>query len=72
MDRIPPRTAMRRAVLVMGPGQAPLWADLGGEGDGVLPPMPSAPRSEGLTRLVAQIELLGETLAPAATRTARA
>jgi hypothetical protein len=73
-------TALRYAVETAEPDALAAWSgwitatlsSLGGEGDGVLPPMPSAPRSEGLTRLVAQIELLGETLAPAATRTARA
>lgn len=73
-------TALRYAVETAEPDALAAWSgwitatlsSLGGEGDGVLPPMPAAPRSEGLTRLVAQIELLGETLAPAATRTARA
>lgn len=71
-------TALRYAVEVAEPEALAAWSgwitatlsSLGGEGEGTSPPMPSVPRSEGLTRLVAQIELLGETLAPAAARSA--
>ena len=69
-------TALRYAVEAAEPEALAAWSgwitatlsSLGGEGEGTSPPMPSVPRSEGLTRLVAQIELLGETLAPTAAR----
>jgi hypothetical protein len=71
--------ALRYAVEVAEPEALAAWSGwitatlstLGGEGEDPSPPMPSVPRSEGLTRLVAQIELLGETLAPPAARSAR-
>ena len=71
--------ALRYAVEVADPEALAAWSgwitatlsNLGGEDEDPSPPMPSVPRSDGLTRLVAQIELLGETLASPGARSTR-
>ena len=67
-------TALRYAVETAEPEALAAWSgwvtvtlsSLGG--DGAMPPMPTAPRSAGLSRLVAQVELLAETLNPSTKR----
>ncbi|KQP93202.1 cyclic nucleotide-binding protein [Methylobacterium sp. Leaf113] len=67
-------TALRYAVETAEPEALAAWSgwvtvalsSLGG--DGAMPPMPTAPRSDGLSRLVAQVELLAETLNPSTRR----
>lgn len=63
-------TALRYAVETAEPEARAAWsgwvtatlASLAGEG--TAPPMPAAPHGDGLRRLVAQVELLAETLGP--------
>lgn len=67
-------TALRYAVETAEPEALAAWsgwitatlANLGGEGAPA--PMPAAPHSDGLRRLVGQVELLAETLAPTPAR----
>jgi uncharacterized membrane protein YccC len=71
-------TALRYAAETADPDALAAWSDwiaatlasLGGEG--TPPGMPDAPRSDGLRRLVGQVELLAETLKPGGTRPAGA